>query len=122
MSSGGQFFLGNQLTLSTWLLLGASLQALLGFILPPRIAILPALLLLLVRFVPGALIAKSVLPNPYLQNAKLGRWSSSIMSGASGSGFEKAVDEGVVVFLLGVCANQYVRMGVLKMLYMNCTG
>ena len=90
---------------STWLLMGASLQSLLFLTLPTRYALTAATLILSLRFLSKCLIALGVLHNPAMDGVipkkttaqirdKDGRYSAN---GASG--------EKIVVLLLGFKSN-----------------
>ena len=94
----------NHLSLSSILLLGAAIQCLLSSILPMRYAITPALLLLSLRFISNALIARGIVRNPYLDGNLHGRWTASLPND-DGTIPQTTGDKEVVVFIVGASSN-----------------
>jgi hypothetical protein len=92
------------LTLSTWLLLGAALQSLL-ILLPirPTYTILPAFLLLSYKIVDHLLIAPSLRRNRYLDGTCCTKFTARYPAGSEGEKKEK-----IAVVLLAARINQYV--------------
>ncbi|KAI8941996.1 hypothetical protein NX059_000106 [Plenodomus lindquistii] len=70
----------NDYTISTWLLLGSTLQSLLVLILPRTIALLPPLLFLTYRLTHSYLIATNHIPNPQTKGIIRGRHTWKIPS------------------------------------------
>jgi hypothetical protein len=93
---------------STWLLIGAAIQITLVSLLPPYLAIMPTLLLLLSRLGKSLLIRQGVLRDPSFDNVRLGRYSTQIPL-PDGSTSPTPSDQQVVVFILGTRTNQYVQ-------------
>jgi len=93
-------------SLSTWLAVGACLQSILFLLLPSRVALLPALILLLSRFIHGALITKGFMRNPYLPSSSNMRKVTAPIMNEDGLVFGDAINKGLVVFLVGAEANQ----------------
>ncbi|KAL9624341.1 MAG: hypothetical protein Q9204_007882, partial [Flavoplaca sp. TL-2023a] len=81
----------NNLSLSTWLLLGAAIQSLIFAILPPRVAILPAICTLTLVLAKNLLITGGYLKNPYL---------AAVYKGKATDG-----DGRVAIFILGATSN-----------------
>lgn len=92
-------------SLTTWLLAGACLQSLLVLLLPTRVALLPAVILLTVRFVHGALITRGYIRNPYLDGTFRGRWMVPT-PGETESASEETSHKEMVVFIVGASSNQ----------------
>ncbi|KAL8996136.1 MAG: hypothetical protein Q9169_004283 [Polycauliona sp. 2 TL-2023] len=88
----------NNYSLSTWLLLGASLQCLIFVILPPRVAMLPSVCMLAIIFVKNLLVTGGYLKNPYLTTAYKGKATVPLWEDEDGDGK-------VAVFLLGASSN-----------------
>lgn len=105
MSAARRTFLLNNFTISTWLIVGATLQSVLCLTLPRNVALLPAVILLLSRLVNGALVTKGFLRNKYLDGVYMGRWTASRLND-DGSVPEKSADKEMVVFVVGAHSNQ----------------
>ena len=105
LSVTSETFLKQNFTLTTWLALGACLQSIFILLLPRRVALLPAAILLLAKVINGALITKGFTRNPYLPTPYLKRMTAPIPE-ADGSPPEKNADKGVVVFIVGANYNQ----------------
>ncbi|KAH7076194.1 hypothetical protein FB567DRAFT_632464 [Paraphoma chrysanthemicola] len=73
-------FLPTDYTVSTWLLLGATIQSLLVALLPLKVALLPPVMLLTFRFIRGFLIANGTLPNHIAKEVTHGRQTWQIPS------------------------------------------
>lgn len=91
--------------ISTWLLLGASLQALVFLILNryKYITLLPSVLLLLTRLLKGAIITKGWAKNPYLPEKYMAKRTAPI---PNADGSLEAGNTGVVCFIVGANINQ----------------
>ena len=87
--------------------MGAVLQSVLVLVFPIRVALLPAVVVLLLRSVNTALVHAGFVRNPYLAVTKLGRWTAPILE-QDGSVPEKGASKEVVVFIVGASSNQYV--------------
>ncbi|TAQ85125.1 hypothetical protein B7494_g6542 [Chlorociboria aeruginascens] len=90
-------------SLSTILLIGATLQTILILILPARYALTPAVFLLIARTLDTALITYGFKPNPYLKNMLPKKTTAQVMSKDgtyAGPGKEK-----IAVLLLGAKSN-----------------
>ena len=105
MSATRLGFLLNNFTISTWLLVGATLQCTLSYMLPRNVALLPAVVLLLSRLISGALVTKGFLRNSYLDGAIMGRWTASRLN-EDGSVPQKPADKEIVLFVVGARSNQ----------------
>lgn len=99
--------LGANFAITTWLLVGAALQSILVLVLPTRVALLPAVFLLLLRLMSTALVQAGLVRNPYLAVTRRGRWTAPILE-QDGRVPEKGAGKEVVVFVVGASANQYV--------------
>jgi hypothetical protein len=86
-------------TVSTWLLLGATLQCVLVATLPRNIALLPPIALLLYRYVRSYLVATGVLPNPVYKEVTHGRQTWQIPSADSTPAKTGSTDSIVVLVL-----------------------
>jgi Domain of unknown function (DUF4188) len=95
-----QFLLLNNLSLSSWLLLGGLIQLTAALYLPVTYLLVPTLLVLLGRFVYSLLVAFHVLPNPHLHDAMLHRTSTQVPND-EGTFSDTAASEKVVCFHLG---------------------
>lgn len=93
--------------ITTWLLMGATLQSVLVLVLPTRVALLPAVSLLLLHALNTALVQAGWVRNPYLAVTRPGKWTAPILE-QNGSVPEKGAGKEVVVFIVGASANQYV--------------
>lgn len=100
--------LAKNFTLPTILLSGTCIQSLLTLILPFRYAFLPAFILLIGQVLNAILISQGVIKNPYMKNARLGKYTAQIPN-ADGTISPKASDKGVVVFLIGAVSHRYVQ-------------
>lgn len=89
----------NNFALSTWLLLGASIQSLIFAILPPRVAVLPSFCLLTLVLAKNLLITGGYLKNPYLAAAYKGKATVPLREDEEGG-------DKVAVFILGASSNQ----------------
>jgi hypothetical protein len=98
-------FIKQNFNLTTWLALGACVQSILVLLLPTRVALLPAAVLLLAKIVNGILITKGFTRNPSLATPYLKRMTAPI-PGSDGSPPETNSDKGVVVFIVGANYNQ----------------
>lgn len=87
-------------TISTWLLVGATLQTTLVALLPRNIALLPPVLLLLYRLVRGYLIATNRLPNPLKDGISLKRTTWQIPESTDGKPASTPSSESLVVLVL----------------------
>lgn len=95
----------DDLRLTTWLLVGASLQSLLLAFLPVRIAVLPTFSILASRIIWTALMLAGLVHDTTLDKTVRGRQTSRFPAGTTLS--EKASDEEFVVFIIGARFNQY---------------
>ena len=89
----------------TWLAAGACVQSILFLTLPRLVALLPAAVLLLLRFAKGALITQGYLHNTYTDGAFLHK-STAPIPNDDGSIPTKAGDKGLAVFIVGANTNQ----------------
>ena len=92
-------------SISSWLAVGACAQSILFLTLPRNVALLPAMLLLLLRLTKGALITQGYIHNTYADGAFLHK-STAPIPNDDGSIPAKAADKGLVVFILGMNTNQ----------------
>jgi len=95
----------DDLTVSTWILLGACFQTLFLSILPATLATTPALLLLLYRMVVSISTRKGLLPDPSTKGVRMGRFSNQIPE-PDGSFASTPSYQEVVVLILGARSNQ----------------
>jgi hypothetical protein len=96
-------------TISTWLLLGASLQCLLlALPLRPSYAVLPALLLLGYRFINGLLMCFGTINHPYADGVIPSKTVTVYPESANINGERKVSDGGICVIMLFARCNQYV--------------
>lgn len=105
MSSARLGFLLNNFNLSTWLIVGASLQSILSFLLPRNVALLPALVLLISRLIHGALVTKGLVRNTNVDGAFMGRWTAAMLN-EDGSAPEETAGKEMTVFVIGARSNQ----------------
>ena len=98
----------NNFSLVTWLLIGACIQSIFVLLLPQRVAILLAVVLLAGRYIKTALMSKGYLHNTSTDNVVVGKMTAPILN-EDGSVPEKASDKGVVCFVIGASSNEYVR-------------
>ena len=73
--------------------------------LPRHVALLPAVILLLLRLAKGVLITQGYIRNTYTDGAFLHK-STAPIPNDDGSIPTKAADKGLVVFILGANSNQ----------------
>jgi len=90
--------------MTTWLLIGASLQAALLF-LPIRLAIAPTVLILIARVTSFLLVRQGILPGREAYLAPLGKTTAQLPR-ADGSFSSQPSDQGIVVFILAARSNQ----------------
>jgi hypothetical protein len=79
--------------ISTWLILGATLQCVLVAVLPRNIALLPPCALLIFQIIRGFLVANGTLPNPIAKEVVHGRrtWQIPSADGATTSGSSESI-------------------------------
>ncbi|KAL9105667.1 MAG: hypothetical protein Q9187_008671 [Circinaria calcarea] len=104
MSASKLNIIRDSFSLTTWLLAGACLQSLLALLLPTRVALLPAVILVTVRLINGALITRGYIRNPYLDGTFRGR-SMVPMPGETELASEKSSNKEMVVFIVGASSN-----------------
>ena len=92
-------------TLSTWLLLGACMQSLLIFLLPSRLALAPAFLIILYRLLDTSLMTMGLRKNRYIEESIPGKFSAQIPD-AQGRYSKEPSSSDVCVFLIGARSNQ----------------
>ncbi|RVX66761.1 hypothetical protein B0A52_08954 [Exophiala mesophila] len=92
--------------ISTWLLLGALIQSLVVVLIPRIYALLPVVLVLLVRFANTMAITFGFKANPYLKDAVLHRLTPQIPD-ADGQFSDEASNEKVTVLFLGFKCNHH---------------
>lgn len=92
--------------ISTWLLVGATLQSLVSLVFTRYryLSLLPACILLLTRIVNGAIITKGWAKNPYLPPENHMAKMTAPIPNADGS--VEAGKPGVVCFIVGTNINQ----------------
>ena len=95
----------HNLSLTTWLLIGACVQSVFVLLLPQRVALLPAVVLLAGRYIKSALMSKGYLHNTSLDNVVAGKMTAPVLN-MDGSVPEKACDKGVVCFVIGASSNE----------------
>lgn len=95
----------DDLRMTTWLLLGASIQACLLLFVPPHVAVAPTFLFLLSRIIIFLATRQGLLEDSSLKGAYIGRYSTQIPR-ADGSFPEGPSDQEVTVMILGVQSNQ----------------
>lgn len=100
-------FFPDDLRMTTWLLIEASLQRILSLMLPIYIASVPALLILSGRVVQNTLIIQGVLRGPSLDRVVKGRMTAQIPLD-DGSFPERPSKKKVVLLFLGARSNQCV--------------
>lgn len=91
-------------SISTWLAAGACAQSILFLTLPRHVALLPAVILLLLRLAKGVLITQGYIHNTYTDGAFMHKGTAPIPND-DGSIPAKAADKGLVVFILGANTN-----------------
>ena len=89
----------------TWLAAGACAQSILFLTIPRHVALLPALILLLLRFAKGFLITQGLIHNTYMDGAFMHKSTAPILND-DGSIPSKAAHKGLVVFIVGANSNQ----------------
>ena len=99
-TTAGLALIRNNLSLSTWLLIGAAVQSLIFALLPPRIAVLPAICTLTLILAKNLLITGGYLENPYLAGVYKGEATAPLQEGEDGDGR-------VAISILGATSNQY---------------
>ena len=100
-------FFRDDLRMSTWLLIGASLQCVLCLVLPVYVASVPTLLIIAGRAIQSALIIQGVLRDPSLDRVVKGRFTAQIPFD-DGSFPDRPADKEVVLLVLGARSNQCV--------------
>jgi hypothetical protein len=95
----------DDLRMTTWLLIGASLQAALLVVLPPARAILPTVVLLGFRIAKSLLIQQGLLRDKSLDNVRLGKYSTQIPR-ADGTLAAEPSDQEVIVMISGARSSQ----------------
>ncbi|KPI42521.1 uncharacterized protein AB675_9799 [Cyphellophora attinorum] len=103
-SSGLLNALSDIYPLTTWLLVGGSLQALLSLITNSWYTAVPVLTLLVLKFLDTLAIHFNLKKNPYLQAAILHR-TAPVIPDSDGTISTEAADEKIVVFILGFKVN-----------------
>jgi hypothetical protein len=86
-------------TVSTWLLLGATLQCVLVATLPRNLALLPPIALLVCRYARSYMVATGILPNPVYKEVTHGRQTWQIPSADSTPAKTGSTDSIVVLVL-----------------------
>lgn len=99
--------LRDEFQLTTWLLTGASIQAVITLLYPSRISALPSLLMILYLISQNLLLRLSMSQNLKLgyEDVRLGRSTAQIVE-KDGSLLETGCNKEIVVFLLGARSNQ----------------
>ena len=108
-----QQILKDQVSLTTWILLGAVAQGLAVLVLPAFYAILPAICILCYRMIDTALMTLGLTRNRYMDDVIMGKFTGQIPN-RDGVYSSKPSDENVVAFHLVTRSNQYVLRGYLK--------
>ncbi|KAH0544909.1 hypothetical protein FGG08_000989 [Glutinoglossum americanum] len=101
--------LRDNFTISTWLLVGATLQSALLLLLPARFALVPPFMLLMYRFLDTVLMAAGWKKNIYLEGVIPGKFSAQIPD-AQGRFSKGPSSEGICVFLIGARSNHPLGM------------
>lgn len=99
--------------LTTWLLIGASLQSVLLLVLSRNLAILVTAFVLGSRMVAGVFRTYGYLHDPSTEGVRYGNHTVRFPN-EDGSIPSKPSEKGVVMFVLGVSSNQYVSHHSLK--------
>lgn len=94
----------NNLSLSSWLLIGALLQSIILSFIPRLYAFIPIFLILGARFGHTLLVTYHVLPNPYLKDAIFSKNSAQVPD-ADGNFSDNSASQGVVCLHLGAKFN-----------------
>lgn len=108
-AAGFHDMLRGNFNISTWLLFGALIQSLVVVLIPRVYAVLPVVLVLLVRFADTMAITFGFKANPYLKDAILHRVTPQIPD-ADGQFSDEASNEKVTVLLLGAKCNHPLGM------------
>ncbi|KAK8212464.1 hypothetical protein IWZ01DRAFT_267654 [Phyllosticta capitalensis] len=95
----------DQLTISSWLAVGACLQSLL-FLVAGRVALVPAFLLIFYRIVDTALMVKGVKADPDAMENILKNKYTVHFPDSNGKYTGKSANKDIVVFMIGARANQ----------------
>lgn len=95
----------DQLSISTWLLLGAVAQGLAVLALPAFYAILPAMVILSYRVIDTFLMTVGLKRNRFMDNVIMGKFTGQIPN-SEGVYSSKPADENVVSFQLITRSNQ----------------
>jgi hypothetical protein len=98
-------FLRDEFRLTTWLLMGASVQALLVILYPSRWVVLPALSVVALRITSNLLRRCGIMHDPSYDTVHLGRTTAQLLN-KDGSVPINRSDKEIVVFMLGSRANQ----------------
>lgn len=97
----------DELSLASWLAIGATAQVLFALVAPPRYALLPLAMVIAARVLDFAMQYLCLVPNYYLKQAVLGR-HSIVFPDRDGSKPEEMGTKPVAMFLVGIRSNQYV--------------
>jgi hypothetical protein len=97
-------FVKDQLTLTSWLALGACANSLL-FLAVGRLALILPFLLVAVRFGDALLMVWGFKKNPYMEDVLMTKYSAQIPN-EDGTFGPKPADSQVVVFMIGAKCNQ----------------
>jgi hypothetical protein len=99
-------YLRDDFQLTTWIAFGAALQISLSSVLPTRVALLPAVLLLLYRVSVFAATKNGFIRDTTMERVHVGRYTAQIPRPDS-SFSSKPSDQEVTVFILGAQWNRY---------------
>ncbi|MCJ1370258.1 hypothetical protein MMC20_001470 [Loxospora ochrophaea] len=97
-------FLLTNFSTTTLMLAGACAQSVLSSLLPRRLALLPAILILTTRLIKTLLISTRSIPNSYENRVVKGRFTAQIPND-DGTPAEKPSNKSMVVFVIGVSSN-----------------
>ncbi|PVI06334.1 hypothetical protein DM02DRAFT_514960 [Periconia macrospinosa] len=97
-------YFSDDFRMSTWLLIGACIQALLTLAAPPRVAIAPAFVLVFSRIFAFLIVRLGFLPDRSSQHVWLGKSSAQIPR-PDGSFSQNPSEQEIVVFILGAQSN-----------------
>lgn len=97
--------LKDELSLASWLAIGATVQVLVSLAAPPRYALVPLALVVAARVLDFAAQYLGLVPNYYLKQAVMGR-HSVMFPGRDGSRPEEMGTKPVAIFLVGIRSNQ----------------
>jgi hypothetical protein len=92
-------------TITTWLALGAFLQCLAAFLVPPVYAAVPTVFLLSYRFLRTILMQYGIVQNPLMNGVHMGKFTAQIPS-RYGVAPSQVADKGITVMILGSRSNQ----------------